>query len=216
MKSLVVALCVAVSIPHRLIAGQTPIRDSIGRAIVDVVPQQVTNANAPKRRPGMFWTGVALVAVGALFVVDGIVVGGEPDQCLVVNSASGCLSSSDVANAAIGVGIGVAVLGGILAAVGGRRESPPPLAVAAPLAVAPPLSSSSMIVAYTDCVLARTDRLLQGAASASDIADAALADCSQEYDRLRQASPSGAAETRDDVRRTAISRVLRAREPGRQ
>jgi hypothetical protein len=86
--------------------------------------------------------------------------------------------------------------------------------------------------AYITCVKARGDALASAQASPSEIVDAALADCGAQFVRMRQAitnwfvsaaSRSGESaarfradertkQTRDDLRRIVISRVIHARE----
>jgi hypothetical protein len=85
---------------------------------------------------------------------------------------------------------------------------------------------------YVGCVRARVDALADADAQPSDIADAALADCGREFEAFRGAlsdffagavsrraqskarlqADEKAKEMRSDVRRSLISRVLRARE----
>jgi hypothetical protein len=112
-----------------------------------------------------------------------------------------------------------------------RVSAPPPNATPAEVALTD--SAKQKFNAYIDCAVERADRYVNGTASASEIADAALADCGREYDSMRlatgdffasgvsrqgkyQATLQGyakAAAVRDETRGVLISRVLRAREP---
>ncbi len=93
------------------------------------------------------------------------------------------------------------------------------------------LKAKAALDTYVDCLFSRGDLLARGGGSASEVADAALADCGREYDAFRSAirayfasgvsrdgqakavarADAKVAEYRDDGRRLIISRVLRAR-----
>lgn len=231
MKFIALTLVASLMLPSGL-AAQSAFQPAINRAIAHLAPEQTSIDEGPVRRPGMFWTGFALAGVGGLFLGDGIYRHGMAEQC-VISGASRCVTTADTTTAEIGTGVAVAALGVILAVIGGRREksAPAPLVVAPPLRrldPAPSVRAQGLRVGagvedYITCAFDRAERYLASTASAADIAEAALGDCSRQYDAMRLATAAVlapdpnddastiSAKTKEDVRRALIRGVLEAR-----